>query len=950
MTTVAETALLDVLDPFVGDYGNQQQLMSAAGYAVLRGVASLRREDTEGTPELKEVWVPTEPQIETLRESVVPRLAYLSARRRLIDFTNQTEKLADLDDHQADMFTNCIGLISSTTDAEKASTCIVAPTGVGKSYLMGKFVEALHPDAQEEAPKARKTIILTSTNLLIKQIQNDIHGRLPHLGIGKYNKDSKQLEQEVTLMTYQSFIRAMSTGKIKKSDFAQVLLDEADMALAPDTRVQMKEFISQSVAVGFTATPKNGEHRNVSDLFENVIENYDTKTCIEKGKLSATQVWLVHSGESLDIGKIQRFKDIPAEKLQELGKRAGRGALSAGITRDFIDNGLKGLVRCAPGDDCAVAKERADQLNLMLTTDKDGSTRCIRAAAVGSSIKESQEIIDAYKRGEYDALCYVKMIGRGFDDADTDFFIDESPTLSPVEGTQGPGRALRYREGKIAQIVHIVDDITSEGKPLNAFTMLHVLGVDKYEPGMFFGPDDGWRGNDKRYPLKPYESLDLFSHEIANIIRTTHLRIARGYTLSPEIEQDSNVELMTAPKIAEKYGLNTNSFSTFLKNNDIQPRSIGKNRLYDARYGEVFAEMLKLSEEKVTNPESRGWVSIASLDEKLLKELALIDPFLSPVAWPIVSRGIGLRTRYLTAKQWEHAQKLFTSTITVEDEIISTFIVNGNDVSAVMSRFEDMHFINPFEAEEIQRRVVGWRRNIDNHPDPDAIPKMRESVRTLFLQSPLLQSMRESTFRLQEVFDEAQTSIGTKGRLVNNTEINRGRTPHYGFYTTMSEQAVLSSKLQEGFDTLDFFDEFRRNYDDIEPPTDIEVEYAISAINSMFNWLAGDNNIRLQDSESFSLENFYLDMFRSITDMTVKPVIILDKSFLSHSSGHDFVCKVKLEELIQRILANGQKHGIDMSQHVRFFDVKETHLRPKSLIYETKILMDGYNRNSLLRH
>ena len=88
MSVVATEIIGEVIDPFTGILGTAEELAKVAGYQVLREAVELRIQDTNGDRGLSDHWLPTDGQLQTMRESIGPILPYLSARKRLISLAD----------------------------------------------------------------------------------------------------------------------------------------------------------------------------------------------------------------------------------------------------------------------------------------------------------------------------------------------------------------------------------------------------------------------------------------------------------------------------------------------------------------------------------------------------------------------------------------------------------------------------------------------------------------------------------------------------------------------------------------------------------------------------------------------------------------------------------------------------------------------------------------------
>lgn len=856
MQNLAEIQREVVLGPNDGllNAAAEQEMLDAVGYQALRELASARRADMLEDPTvLKEFWLPTTPQIDAIHNALAPKTPYLTARKRLIALEDSEPASSPIEllDHQDDLFMQATSSITAERDSQRASICIVSPTGSGKTHILFKYVETLHRPIPPEtgipaSDRPVRTIIFVDTNSLLRQTVETAQKLIPDIEVGTYNKDNKDLTKPVTVMTYKSFIEAEKSGIIKKGDFDNVLLDEADIALAPETRAQMKDFMSQSVALGFTATGKYNENRHVGMLFENVVEDLDLKRAIEEGILSPVQIWLVPTGERLEIGTIHRFKDLPAESALELSKRINRAAISCKITSDFVKQGMRGLVKCLPGGGSAHAIERADQLNKITITDVDGKQRRVRAAAVGSSIKESPDLIDAYKRGELDVLCFVKLLGRGFDDPETAFFVDESASLSPVQCKQSWGRTFRKVGNKIAHVVHLVDELTSGGELKPIYTMLHALGIKEYTPGLYVGPDDRFIGNAKRHDVKPLEALKLFSHEIFRLINNLPVNILEAYTIGAKNHEAMGEGFISVQDLRKQLDASTVNLRNFFDDNNIKPIKRGNKLYVRSEYLGIYRDYQALKNSTYLTLE--GWVSVTpgfnfvngkyariDIDKDMADQLAMQNPSLKPLIFP---KGPRIKKKFFAGTPPESAPKgtvLCYSPSQVE--IIKDMLENAESIAKVNPQFKVkgdflMNFFVPDDTYNHRYSIPhGWRSISETMKSNLSWQELRTineeyyAAMQQFKDTPFFTTLRSFQGIPQDIYDEAAAEIGLKGRVV----LGNGKT--FGYLLNDQELEHLISRFKQDLPTIDTTYRYGDNRDS---NTRVEVSHALEAVQLLF--------------------------------------------------------------------------------------------------------------------
>lgn len=314
----------------------------------------------------------------------------------------------------------------------KGNPLIVAPTGSGKSHMIGGFCKQVI----NKWPTQKITIISHVKEIL----SQDYKAIKEHMGdkvVGLYSAGLKSKTiKNITIAGIQSIYD-------KPELFDQTTLFIIDEAhTIPHTKGgRYHKFFSQvkKPVIGYTATPfRLGAgylHIGKNSFFNDIIYTINIKTLQDKGYLCK----LTSKGTKKRLDASGVKKQAGDYVLKELSLAFDKEA----ITKDIISELLiykelrkKWLL-------FAIDIEHAENITYQLN--KVG----IKAACVHSKMTRNRDIIISdFRSGKYQALVSVAVLTTGFDAPDVDLIALMRPTASPVLHVQIIGRGLRPYPGK----------------------------------------------------------------------------------------------------------------------------------------------------------------------------------------------------------------------------------------------------------------------------------------------------------------------------------------------------------------------------------------------------------------------------------------------------------------------------------------------------------------------
>jgi len=318
---------------------------------------------------------------------------------------------------------------------KKGNPLIVAPTGSGKSHMIGGFCKLV----LDRWPEQRITII-SHVKEILRQDYNTIKKHMGNKAVGLYSAGLKSKTiKNITIAGIQSIYN-------KPELFDQTdlfIIDEAHTI--PHTKGgRYHKFFSQvgKPVIGYTATPfrlgKGYLHIGENSFFNDIVYTIPIKELQDKGYLCR----LTSKGTKNRLDATNIKKQAGDYMIKELSLAFDKVAITNDIVSDLLIYKILRKKWLLFAIDIDHAEHIAYQLN------ESG----IKTACVHSKMPKGRDtIISDFKAGEYQALVSVAVLTTGFDVPDVDLIALLRPTASPVLHIQIIGRGLRpvYAPGHV---------------------------------------------------------------------------------------------------------------------------------------------------------------------------------------------------------------------------------------------------------------------------------------------------------------------------------------------------------------------------------------------------------------------------------------------------------------------------------------------------------------------
>lgn len=367
---------------------------------------------------------------------------------------------------------------------------IEAPTGTGKTVLFVTLAEAFG----YHADKPPKILVVTPTKDLVRQTlggslgDKGFAGFAPHMNVGTFYSDTpagmRGLDAQVTITTYASLTKLAATPittvdgegmshtkllNLVNQRFDIIFLDESHKALGASSRRIISDINTDTLIIGFTATPDYHASRSLESLLPALIHRLDLKEAIKLNMLSSVIPIAISapetSAQEFSVGAMGEYE---VKSLKQLIHNPARNRMVVDIAARLIKAGNTPIIACIPGDAMAHPHLLAEMLSEQYTNDEHGLPRPIRVRAITSSISAAirQTIYAELEQGTIDALTYIDVLTEGWDSQRANTIINARPTRSLVAARQRTGRILRNKaDNRPALAVDIVDIIATNTAP-----------------------------------------------------------------------------------------------------------------------------------------------------------------------------------------------------------------------------------------------------------------------------------------------------------------------------------------------------------------------------------------------------------------------------------------------------------------------------------------------------
>jgi superfamily II DNA or RNA helicase len=353
---------------------------------------------------------------------------------------------------------------ASAALADSRSVLFVCPTGGGKTFV---FAELAWMFRQNHG----RVLVLADREHLVGQAADVIRERTG-LSVGpeqgKEHVDPQHLP-DVVCATIQSMRRPGKLATFDAASFALIVIDEADLGVAPSYAAVLSHFASARV-FGCTATPDRADGKSLGAVFEKVITPLYMGDLITQGYLSPIRRTLV------------RIQSVTLDNVKTVDGDYSNADLERVLTHE---KALHEVVRPSmdlsgtrPSIVFAATVAHAEALADVFNRYAPKSASVIHGKM---PVKERRKLLKEYERGKIRFLCSCAMLLRGVDLPLTSCVIMARPTQSRALYCQAIGRGTRLAKGKNDLLVLDFTDNSTNHALISAIDLMRTLPADVRE-------------------------------------------------------------------------------------------------------------------------------------------------------------------------------------------------------------------------------------------------------------------------------------------------------------------------------------------------------------------------------------------------------------------------------------------------------------------------------------
>lgn len=515
---------------------------------------------------------------------------------------NSTEKKVRLKDRQFTVFED----IRNSLEQGQKEGYIKLPTGVGKTILFLELIKAINS----------KTLIVVPTRQLIEQTEQKIKKFTPELKHGKVYSYEKNFGEKTTITTYDSLVSSVKSGKIKPEEYKVLILDEVHRSLSIPRCEAVSKF-EHIIKIGFTATPKYSEEKQVSRILENEIHSLDVKEATEEGLLSSFSCIVAQTNIDLSSVGLQPTGEYDKEQLEKVINIEARNKAAA----DMYEQGFKeksAIVFCS-------------SINHANDVAKKFTEKGISAVVITGETPrgEQKKIIEDYESGEIKVLLTVDLLLEGFDAQNASVCFNLAPTHSHIRAEQRSGRVLRIDDNNLQKHSYVIDFLDNDNREKKSPILFsEIVGASAVYPTLAFD-ENSKEENETEREIRDIQILPKFDVEGLKIIIDSKevLRISQKFS-EKRMEISGIPEgWITANRLQAEIGTTRSTIKTFVEkyreNNPDWFRDI-KTHSHTAEH--YHPELVEIIRENLTKTEaSDNWQTTLELAKNIKRDYYTIQ-------------------------------------------------------------------------------------------------------------------------------------------------------------------------------------------------------------------------------------------------------------------------------------------------------------------------------------
>lgn len=400
------------------------------------------------------------------------------------------------------------------------------PTRFGKTVVFSELIKLADTE----------TVVAVPTLITGSQAEDELIERLDIQALGRVFAGRREHGRQVTISTYDSLQRDIDRGIVDPKKVNLLVLDEAHLALGGKRPDMVKKF-SNALILGFSATTKYSEKKQLRSMIPPLIFGMSTKEATEEGLLSSFSAYESRVEIDLDLSRTRvtaegdyRDEDIERAVNNEMWNQ---GALEI-YKREEI-NGKSAFIFCA-GINHAKAMAELFAENGVVTEVISGKNK----------VNEQRDILRRFRNGQTKVLTSSDLLVTGVNEPNLDVVINARPTLSVVMAGQRGGRPLTLNSENPRKHAIIVDMVArnSSGVTYADVVTQQAEGITVVQNSSAEKQKPSTSAFEKKIEVRGMH-VNVFTEEALKILETIKaLDTEEQYTAQANINVDGIVRLL----------------------------------------------------------------------------------------------------------------------------------------------------------------------------------------------------------------------------------------------------------------------------------------------------------------------------------------------------------------------------------------------------------------------
>ncbi len=305
-------------------------------------------------------------------------------------------------------------------------------TGSGKNFMAAHIIAYMQP---------KRCLFLGDQNELVFQPAEAINrfgGIIPAI---EKAKDRASLNARVIVASVQTLSRQSRLENYPPDFFDCILVDECHRQVKQKQKII--DYFSKAKVCGLTATPYRSNLKDLSKWYEKVVFSmpmldYTGKGIDLIGQGFAPRMRTLTLPVEIDLGGVETKRGFD-------GSDYDASSLSTTIA-PYYEEVIRQVLEHAPNRHYIVFLPLIESSKSFAAIARAAG---ISAVHIDGKSEDREEILERFRRGQYQMLCNANVVETGVDIPLADCYINLRPTRSMVRYFQGVGRVLRVLPGVI---------------------------------------------------------------------------------------------------------------------------------------------------------------------------------------------------------------------------------------------------------------------------------------------------------------------------------------------------------------------------------------------------------------------------------------------------------------------------------------------------------------------